>query len=226
MANLDISKDSYLLKQNAFLNEAKVIDSTTGSFPSNIFYDTSNAIEILDEYIENDSSLHTDSLTQLVQDYCSEKKSFSCEASASVAEMRQNENRFFENEEIVNGDCGKTSPVNNVSIHVNDISQNWEQTEISEIPEVRTRGRKRKRTLKNKEQAKVKRARDKHPLRESCSNSYRLQYNTKISQFRRHQIWTAFWKLSYNERKALMFQCITRQYPKNIKNLRTKSKQY
>ena len=66
MANLDISKDSCLLKQNAFLNEAKVIDSTTGSFPSNIFYDTSNAIEILDEYIENDSSLHTDSLTPLV----------------------------------------------------------------------------------------------------------------------------------------------------------------
>ena len=64
MANLDISKDPYLLKQNAFLNEAKVIDSTTGSFLSNIFYDTSNAIEILDEYIENDSSLHTDSLTQ------------------------------------------------------------------------------------------------------------------------------------------------------------------
>ena len=43
--------------------------------------------------------------------------------------MQQNENRFFKNEEIVNGDCGKTSPVNNVSIHVNDISQNMEQTE-------------------------------------------------------------------------------------------------
>ena len=63
MANLNISKDSHLLKQNAFLNEAKVIDSTTRSLPSNIFCDTSNVIEILDEYIENDSSLHTDSLT-------------------------------------------------------------------------------------------------------------------------------------------------------------------
>ena len=102
----------------------------------------------------------------------------------------------------------------------------WNRLNISEIPEVRTRGRKRKRTLKNKEQAKVKRARDKHPLRESCSNSCRLQCNTKISQLRRHQIWTAFWKLSHNERKAFVFQCITRQYPKNIKKLRTKSKQY
>ena len=130
--------------------------------------------------------------------------------------MRQNENRFFENEEIVNRDCGKTSPVNNVSIHVNAFSQNMEQTEISEIPEVRTRGRKRKRTFKNKEQAKVKRARDKHPLRESCSNSCRIQRNTKISQLQRHQIWTVFWKLSCNERKAFVFQCITRQYSKKI----------
>ena len=48
VANSDISKYSYLLKQNAFLNEAKVpvIDSITGSFPSNIFYVTSNATEI------------------------------------------------------------------------------------------------------------------------------------------------------------------------------------
>ena len=32
--------------------------------------------------------------------------------------------------------------------------------------------------------------------------------------------------MSYNERNAFVFQCITRQYPKNIKKLRTKSKQY
>ena len=103
--------------------------------------------------------------------------------------MRQNENCFFDNEKNFNGYGGKTLPVNNVRIQENDISQNMEQTEISEI---RTRGRKRKSILKNKEQAKVKRARDNHPLRESCSNSYRLQYNIKISQLRRYQIWSAF----------------------------------
>ena len=74
---------------------------------------------------------------------------------------------FFDNEGIFNGDSGKTLPVNNISIHVNDISQNMEQTENSETPEVRTRGRK-KSALKNKEQAKVKLARDKHQLRKSC----------------------------------------------------------
>ena len=107
---------------------------------------------------------------------------------------------------------------------MNDISQNMEQTEISKIPEVRTNGRKG--TLKNKERAKVKRARDKHPLRESCSNSCQLQCNTKISQLRRYQIWIAFWKLSYNERKAFVFQCISRQYPKKIEKLSSKSKPY
>ena len=59
VANLLISKDSYLLKQNAFLNEAEVIASTTESYQSIIFYDTSNATRLINEYIENSLSTLT-----------------------------------------------------------------------------------------------------------------------------------------------------------------------
>ena len=59
VTNLLISKDSYLLKQNAFLNEAEVVDSTPESYQSIIFYDTSNATRLLDEYIENSLSTST-----------------------------------------------------------------------------------------------------------------------------------------------------------------------
>ena len=46
-------------------------------------------------------SLHTDSLTQLIQDWSSKTNSFSREASSSVAEMRQNEDRSFKNEKFL-----------------------------------------------------------------------------------------------------------------------------
>ena len=110
-----------------------------------------------------------------------------------------------------------------------DRSQNMENLEVSggdngssqnparECAELQIRGRKRHRqTADSVKDAKIIRARDKHPLREPCYDC-RLHCTMKITQSRRQQIWEDFWKLTYNEQKAFAFQLVSRKVPERIR---------
>ena len=79
-------------------------------------------------------------------------------------------------------------------------------------------GKKRFQGKENATQVKIKRVREKHPLRESCQSNCRLKCNMKILHFRRQNIWSSFWKLSHKERRAFAFSCIARKKPRRVSN--------
>ena len=49
-----------------------------------------------------------------------------------------------------------------------------------------------------------------HPIWEGCDDSCKKECSTKITTERRKEIWSGFWKLRYNERKAWLFHNIKR----------------
>ena len=62
---------------------------------------------------------------------------------------------------------------------------NTEECSLEKTPVVSKRGRKRKRIVKEVTDLKVSRSRDKHPLREPCSSTCKLQCSAKINPERR-----------------------------------------
>ena len=108
---------------------------------------------------------------------------------------------------------------------MNDISQNMKQTEISEIPEVRTRRRKRKCTLKNKAQAKAKRARDKHPLRESIQSLVDFNATLKFRSCGGTRFGQHFGSCHIMKEKHLCFNVllgnILKSYVQKVSNIQT-----
>ena len=93
-------------------------------------------------------------------------------------------------------------------------NQNDDGSKSEEI----SKGRKRFRRKEDATQVKIKRVREKHPLRESCQSNCRLECNMKISHTRRQNIWSSFWKLSHNERRAFAYSCIARKKPQRVSN--------
>ena len=81
-----------------------------------------------------------------------------------------------------------------------------------------SRGRKRFQRKEDATQVKIKRVREKHPLRESCQSNCHLECNMKILHTHRQNIWSSFWKLSHNERQAFAYSCIARKKPQKVSN--------
>ena len=69
---------------------------------------------------------------------------------------------------------------------------NTEECSLEKTPVVSKRGRKRKRIVKELTDLKVARSRDKHPLREPCSSTCKLQCSAKINPERRKVLWSEF----------------------------------
>ena len=90
---------------------------------------------------------------------------------------------------------------------------NTEECSLEKTPVVSKRGRKRKRNVKELTDLEAARSRDKHPLREPCSSTCKLQCSAKINPERRRVLWSEFWHLSYNERRNYVFQSIEKQTP-------------
>ena len=102
---------------------------------------------------------------------------------------------------------------NNVSHE--EVSENQPPSKSNNTNESESRGRKRKKSSSAANDAKRNRARNKHLLRDPCSNDCKLHCILKISHSRRHLIWATFWNLSYNEKQTFAFRCITTQPPYN-----------